>query len=425
MNIGIIGCYHQGLVAAVCHGLKGNNVFLYDSNKKLRNNLQKNFLPIFEPGLKKLFVKFHKQKIIKVCNGLDEFCKYVDAIFILHDTPINSKDESDLKIFLSDINAIIKQKKIKAKNIIIGSQIPATTSIQIFKKIKLKHKNIGLAYIPENLRLGSAIFRYLNPPLPVIGTNSNKTYYDVKKIMSVFTKNWTRTSLSSAEMLKHILNSFLGLKIVFINEINFLSKKIGIKFEDISNLIALEPRLSALNDVKPGLAFAGGTLARDLKTLKKISLKSKVNLKLINSIYESNIKYSSLIMKKIFCLVNLHMVKNIGIIGLSYKADTDTLRRSFSVDLINKFNAKKNKIRVFDINFDQKKLNDNLVKAELINSFTKFYNSCKFIVLMNNKKDYLKLLNKSIKKNKNEKIIFDTTNLLHKYKYKNLTIYNI
>ena len=423
MKVGIVGCYHQGLVAAACNALKNNTVYIYDSDLNLRNNLKDKKLPIFEPGLDKIYKKYYNNKKIIVCDSLLEIFKKVDIIFLAHDIPINNRDESDLKIFHNDLNQIIKFNHDKEKFLVISAQIPANTCNEIEKKIKLLKNKIKIAYIPENLKLGEAIERYLNPPLPVIGANSKLIFNKAKKIMKIFSNDWHMIDLAGAEMIKHLLNSFLALRIAYINELNLLSKKLNINFDNISKLINLEPRLSGLKNINPGLAFSGGTLARDLKTLKKISRNFKLDLKLINSIYSSNFNHSNLLIKKIKNIIFINKIKSVGIIGLSYKPDSDTLRRSFSIELIKKLKLINN-LNVYDINY-RNKTNKKIHNAKIFNNFTSFYNSSKLIILMNNKKTYLNLIKKNIKNDKTKKFIFDTSREINAKVKKNIKIIRI
>jgi len=261
--------------------------------------------------------------------------KNVKFILIAHDTPVDKNDNSDLTSIFNDLHKILPF--IKHQYIHITAQLPAGTSFKIMEAIQKNKKNFKrIAYSPENLRLGQAIERYLNPPLPVIGTNDNNTFNALSNLYSSFSKNWEKTDLLSSEFLKHALNTFLATSITLANEIGNITDLMGANGHEVGRLLKLEPRIGKKAMLRPGMGFSGGTLARDVKSLMLFSKDINLNTPLLNGLWKSNKNQNLLpvnIINRIFKNKDKSKVK-ISILGLTYKPETSTLRRSLSLEII-------------------------------------------------------------------------------------------
>lgn len=271
INVVVVGLWHQGIVAAACLADKGYSVIGIDSSSDIVKKLSSGKSPIYEPGLDNLIIKGIKKKSLCFVNNFNviQDCQYV---LLAHDIPVNRYDEVNLKKFFDDVHAI--RPFIKNQIIHITAQLPAGTSNEILKLIKKKNSNFNnIAYSPENLRLGFAISRYQNPPLPVIGTNDDRTFQKLSLLYKPFSKHWEKTDLLSAEFLKHALNTFLATSITFANEIGNITDAMGANGFEVGRLLKLEPRIGKHAITRPGMGFSGGTLARDLKALLNFSKK--------------------------------------------------------------------------------------------------------------------------------------------------------
>ena len=201
-------------------------------------------------------------------------------------------------------------------------------------------------YIPENLRLGKSIKLFFNPERIVIGSRNDINIKNkINKILNRIDCKKYFVNSETAEISKHVINSFLACSISFINEIGQIAKIYKINFSELKDCIKSDRRLGKYSYLNPGQPFSGGTLARDVNFLNKISNKHKTNNILINSIYKSNNEHSLWVRK--FLKKNIKS-KNTSIlqVGLGYTANSSTLRRSFSQ--IFKFINKKCNVKIFD-----------------------------------------------------------------------------
>jgi UDPglucose 6-dehydrogenase len=348
IKISVIGLWHQGIVTAACLSEAGYNVIGIDSDSKIIKNLNSTITPVFEPGLDLILAKQIKKKRLTFRNNFS-LIKNADLIILAHDTQIKNNDEIKLKKVHDDIQNIIPH--LRPKQVLhVTSQVPVGTcnfiSNVINKKIKFFN---NIAYTPENLRLGQAIYRYKNPSLPIIGVSNNYTFNYLKKIYKIFSDDWKKTDLKTAEITKHGLNTFLAMSITYANEIGNLCDKLGIDGHEVGKLLKIEPRIGRFAMLRPGMGFAGGTLARDVKTLINLSKNLSIKTPLINSIMISNVMQNNLpikILKKIF--KNKLQGKRVLVLGLTYKSNTSTLRRSVSLQIIKKLISNKVKVSSYD-----------------------------------------------------------------------------
>jgi UDPglucose 6-dehydrogenase len=216
----------------------------------------------------------------------------------------------------------------------------------------IKHDNPSLdfdiAYSPENLRLGKAIEYFKKPDRIVIGADSISTLDKVEAFFNVIPAPKLRMNLRSAEMTKHALNAFLATSISFANEIANLCDEVGADALKVAEALKTETRIGPGIPLLPGLAFAGGTLARDLKILKKLGKDANYETPLINAVLTVNYHQNSLVIRKLQKIYGSIKNLNIGILGLTYKAGTSTLRRSAAIEIIKELTDSGAKIRAYD-----------------------------------------------------------------------------
>jgi UDPglucose 6-dehydrogenase len=413
-KIAIIGLWHQGIVASACLSGLGYKVVGISSSKKFISDLSSCKLPIYEPGLTNLIRLGLKKKLLNFSTDYKQI-KDVDFILVAHDIPVNNKDEIDLRFFFKDINLAIPfiNKQITH----ITAQLPAGTCHKVKKLISKRLKMYNyIAYSPENLRLGTAIERYKNPYLPVIGTDNNYVFKKLKKLYSPFHKKWYKTDIISAEFLKHSLNTYLATSITLANEIGNLVYRMGGNGHEIARLLKLEPRIGNKALLTPGMGFSGGTLARDVKVLTNLSRINKLKSPLLNNLYISNKLQNSLpinIIKTIFDNKYRRGGGKILVLGLTYKPGTSTLRRSVSIDII-----KKLKSRGFRVSsYDPKASMIEIKKLKNINyykSLDKASQNVDLIVCITPWQEFLKIDFKKLKKKVKRNLFFDISGLFSK-----------
>ncbi len=420
MNIAIIGLWHLGSV--MCAGLsslKKNKVYCFDEKKIVKNFKQKN-LPIKEKNIESIIKKNYKKNIF--FNSDFSKLKKFKVIWITYDAKIDKNDFSNFDDIFKKIKKILNYVK-RDSLIIISTQIPigSIKKLEQYVKIKLK-KNLKFVYIPENLRLGKSLRIFLNSQDIIIGIRKVSDKKLISRVLQGIKAKKHYVSIETAEMTKHVINTYLASSIALINEISLIASKYNVSFDDLERCVKTDERISLSAYLRPGNPFSGGTLARDINYLIDLSKKNFSNNHLIKSILKSNhihSKWIESVLKKVKNLKN----KKILQIGLSYTTGTTTLRRSIPFEIFQRL-RKSLQVKVYD-EFLRK--NSSEIK-EIKNYFTSSSTKKKFdIILIFNKNYKFNLIKNFLKK---KCLIIDINNyykidcLKNNIKYKSLEYEN-
>ena len=371
MKIGVIGTGFVGLVTAACLASSKNQVTCIDIDKRKIQALNLKKIPIFEPGLKKIFnKKFNKTLFFKDnYDGINKF----DIIFITVGTPSNSKGVNLVYIKNSIMN-ILKRYDNSKILIVIKSTIPPGTTSILKNKFFSEFKNLTLINNPEFLREGSAVEDFINPDRIIIG--SYKKDKNVKKIFNLyksFNCNKFFLSYEESEIAKYYSNSFFASLISFSNQFAFLCDNLpNCDFEKINSTLMSDKRIIVKKTVPqfkdyliPGIGFGGSCFPKDVAGIERNLKNLKINNSLIKSILNINneaINHGFKIIKK-----NFNKKSKICILGASFKENSDDTRESRTIDIANKlkrlnFNfdiidPKVKKIKKYKcLNFDKEKI---------------------------------------------------------------------
>ncbi len=363
-KIAVIGLWHLGCVTTACLSSVFRNIIGYDSDKKNIENLKKGIAPIFEPFLNDKIKQGIETGNLKFTTEIAEV-ENADYIWVTYDTPINSKNECLLNVIFDTINSLSKKKG--RYNFIISSQVPVGTCDKILKLFP-KDKNINIAYIPENLQLGSAIEKFMSPDVWVIGSNNFKYAQELKKLLSKISNEAILCDVRTAEFAKHAINSFLATTISFSNELSDLAVSMNANFYTVFDIMKKDNRIGLKLPLFPGPWFSGGTLARDLMSLKSIGTRNHIIPALINSTLLIN---QNRIKELFYRVEKLQPLKNssVSIIGIIYKEGTDTLRQSPGIQVVKYLKKLEvEKICIYDPLIKQNQINEiNTTLYESIN----------------------------------------------------------
>ena len=378
MKLCMIGTGYVGLVSGVCFSDLGNDVICVDNDLNKIENLKNGIVPIYEPGLEELITKNYKNNRLKFSINLKDSILKSDIIFICVGTPSkknsNNADLSQVYNAVKEISRSINKFKI----IITKSTVPVTTGDEIEKIIskKVTKKLFSIVSNPEFLREGEAIRDFYKPDRIIIGTNHKKSNNILKYLYAPLISRgakYINTSRRAAELIKYSSNAFLATKITFINEMANLCERINVNIEDISIGIGLDKRIGS-RFLRAGPPYGGSCFPKDTKAIAAIADKFKTNLTVIKSVIKSNENRSSLILKRVFDILNNKIKnKNICFLGVTFKANTDDMRDSSCLSMIPALIKKGAKINYFD------------PTGEKLN-FKKFKN----VVFSNNIKDAIK-----------------------------------
>ena len=421
MKLCMIGTGYVGLVSGVCFSDLGNDVICVDKDQDKINNLQKGIIPIYEPGLQELALKNFKNKKLKFSTDLKNSIKKSDIIFICVGTPTK---KNGIGADLSQIYSVSKEisKSInRFKIIITKSTVPVTTGDEIEKILlkKVKKNKFSVISNPEFLREGEAIRDFIYPDRIVIGANDNKSANILKNLYSPLISKGAKfisTNRRAAELIKYASNAFLATKITFINEIANLCEKTGIDVEDISIGIGLDKRIGS-RFLRAGPAYGGSCFPKDTKAIVTTADKFKTNLSVIKSVIKSNSLRSKLLLKKVNEILN-NKIKNkkICFLGVTFKANTDDMRDSSSLEMIPFLSKKGAKIKYYDPTGLKKEFNK-LKNVSFSNSIHDAVKGADIVILHTEWNDFKSINFKKLHPSKNLKI-YDMRNIYSPLKVK-------
>ncbi len=360
MKISILGLGYVGSVTAACLADLGHTVIGVDIDEGKVNAINNGYAPVQEKDLDDLIAKNVKKKTLVATQDAKEAIINSDISMICVGTPSRKNGDIDLS-FLSRVVeeiAIFLKDKVSYHLIVIRSTVPPGTNEMHAKKIsqicgKIPGEDYGVVSNPEFLREGSAVHDFYNPPYTIIGTKRPKD----EKVMRLLYGNLNApvivVSSKVAEIMKYANNAFHALKITFANEIGSLCKVLGIDGHKVMDIVAKDTKLN-ISPVylKPGFAFGGSCLPKDVRALSYIAKRNDVDLPVIQNILLSNEQH----IKRAIDLVLDTGKKKIGFLGFSFKGGTDDLRESPAVKLIEFLIGKGFNVTVYDRNVSISKL---------------------------------------------------------------------
>ena len=336
MKISVIGCGYVGLVSGFCFADSGHKVTCIDNNDKKIELLKDNKVPIYEPGLKELLFKNVENSNLSFELNINESIRESEIVLIAVGTPTGENGDADLT-FVHQCAREISEFISPNTQIIMKSTVPVGTCDEVEDIIKENclHSEFSVISNPEFLREGNAINDFINPDRIVIGTNnqtSRKTMINLYKNISNEDKILF-TSRRSSELIKYASNSMLAMRIIFINEIADLCEKIGANVTDIAKGIGLDKRIGP-HFLDPGPGFGGSCFPKDARALIESGKKYGATQTLLESVILGNENRKKNISKKILDKLDKQSENQIGILGVTFKAETDDIRESPSLVII-------------------------------------------------------------------------------------------
>jgi UDPglucose 6-dehydrogenase len=423
MKLCMIGTGYVGLVSGVCFSDLGNDVICVDKNEKKIKNLKKGIVPIYEPGLEELVLKNYKNKRLNFSTDLQNSIKKSDIIFICVGTPTKKNGSgADLSQIYSVGNEI-SQSINKFKVIITKSTVPVMTGDELEKIIskKVNKKKFSVVSNPEFLREGEAIRDFIYPDRVVIGSNDKKSNLILKNLYAPLISKGAKyisTNRRAAELIKYASNAFLATKITFINEIANLCEKTGIDVEDISIGIGLDKRIGS-RFLRAGPAYGGSCFPKDTKAIISTANKFKINLSVIKSVVQSNAERSALLLNRVSSILN-NKIKNkkICFLGVTFKANTDDMRDSSSLEMIPYLSKRGAKIKYYDPTGTKQEFS-NFKNVLCSNSIHDAVKASDLVIIHTEWNDFKSINFKRLSPSKNLKI-YDMRNIFSPNKIKSL-----
>jgi UDPglucose 6-dehydrogenase len=327
MKITVEGLWHLGCVTSACCA-RVFDVTGLDEDRVTVEHLNAGKAPLFEPGLDDLISQGISAGRLRFTTDPVEACASADVLWVTYDTPVDDNDEADVEFVLERVRRCVAHLPVGAV-VLISSQLPVGTC----RKLENEFNGVVFAYSPENLQLGKAIAAFESAERTVLGTRNKSKHPVLASLLSPFCKRilWMRTE--SAEMVKHGLNAFLALSITFINELAALCEQTGADAKEVSDGLKSDIRIGSRAYLSAGGPFAGGTLARDVVSLIHAAREKNVRLDVISAIKHSNDWHRHWALRRLAEHLGDLNGRRVALLGLTYKAGTDTLRRSLALEL--------------------------------------------------------------------------------------------
>jgi len=335
-NLGIIGLGHVGLPTALGFAELGFQVFGTDQ-KHVLDSINSNKVPFYEPDLNELLIK-HINNDFKLVNNISELMENSKILFICVGTPEGESGKSDLSA-IEKVAKEIGNNLTDYKLIVEKSTVPVTTGDWI-KKIIQENSNTNIdfdvASNPEFLREGTAIYDILNPDRIVIGAETNQAINLLTEIYKSFDCPIFTTDMKTVEITKHASNAFLAMRVSFINMISDICERTGGDVTKVTTAMGLDPRIGQ-SYLQAGIGYGGYCLPKDIRSLINIGKEVGLDLHLLKSVELINNQRINLISEKIKSnLINDDIDNKISILGLSFKPNTDDIRESPSIKIVEK-----------------------------------------------------------------------------------------
>ncbi len=421
MTITFVGHGYVGLVTASIFAELGNTVWVVGHTKEKIENLKKGILPIYEPGLEEIVKRNIKAKRLLFTLDYKEAIPVSDAVFIAVGTPPKPTGEADL----STVFEVAKKigENLEGYTVIVTkSTVPVGTN-KIIKEIIDKSKPVGatfdIASIPEFLREGQAISDTLHPDRIVIGTDSKDAEKLLVELHGSIDGKYVLTNIETAEMIKYAANSFLATKISFANAIAHLSELTGANGLKVLEAVGFDKRVGS-EFLSAGAGYGGSCFPKDVKAMIAIAKKAGYDFSLLKDVEEINEQATIGIVEKAKKLLGGRVKgKIVGVLGLSFKPNTDDMRDAPSIIVINKLYADGAKIKAYDpIAMDNaKKILKNVEYC--VDSYS-VVKDCDILIVMTEWNEFRQLDLSKIKKAMKKPVLLDGRNIYEPHKLREM-----
>jgi len=339
MHIAVIGTGYVGLVTGACFAEFGVEVTCVDVDESKIERLKNGIIPIYEPGLDKIVEKNAADGRLHFTTDIASAVKEALVVFLAVGTPPKEDGSPDMSYYqqaAKDIAESINGYKV----LVTKSTVPVGTGkwLRQFVSKNLKaDTNFGVASNPEFLREGAAIPDFMRPDRVVIGSNEPEAIEVMKELyrpLYLIETPIVITSLEAAELIKYAANAFLATKITFINEIANLCDAIGCDVHDVARGMGMDNRIGR-KFLHPGPGYGGSCFPKDTRALTTVADQFGVETRIVDAVIDANERQRDAMIPKIEKLVGNLSGKRIGVLGLSFKPETDDMRESPAIDIIN------------------------------------------------------------------------------------------
>ncbi len=368
MKISVIGCGYVGLVTGSCLAEIGHDVACTDNDASKMHLLESGKIPIFEPGLEAVVAKVRKEGRLSFISDPEAAVQAGDAIFICVGTPPLANGDADLSA-IDSVARMIATYAEGPKLVVEKSTVPAQTGKQLKRALTVYGRKRGadfrVASNPEFLREGTAVSDFLHPDRIVVGVEDETSEKQMREIYQpildqkfncplhattcppLAPPEFLVTTINSAELIKHASNSFLALKISYANLVADLAERLGADVDEVMHAVGKDPRIGQ-SFFRAGLGFGGFCLPKDLQAFVRLAERTGVDFSLLKEVERINHQRIDNFVEKLCRALWVLQDKEIAVLGLAFKANTDDIRFAPAVDLVHRLQQQGAHVRIYD-----------------------------------------------------------------------------
>ena len=414
MDLAIIGSGYVGLVTGACFADVGHNVICVDNDAQKIKQLQAGEVPIYEPGLEEIIHRNVSAHRLRFTGSIEEGVQNSQIVFIAVPTPQQPDGDVDLS-FLEKVAREIAGVLTDYRVIVDKSTVPVKTGEKVAESIKRYNRHgadFDVVSNPEFLREGCAVADLMNPDRIVIGAQSERAIDLMKKIYEPFMAPILVTDISSAELIKHCANSFLALKISYINAVSTICETSGADVEKVADGIGMDHRIGR-DFLNAGIGYGGSCFPKDIAAFITISERLGVPFTLLKEVQRINNSQKERFLKVIRETLWVLREKRIAVWGLTFKPDTDDLRSSVAIELVADLLREGAHVIAYDPKGMQKaRAIKAIADAEFASSALEAVNDAEALIIATEWNEFANVDLAVVKEKMRTPIVFDGRNLL-------------
>jgi len=413
MDLSIIGSGYVGLVTGACFADVGHNVICVDNDPKKIETLKAGKVPIYEPGLEEVIHRNVSAHRLRFSGSIKEGVDNSQIVFIAVPTPQQPDGSVDLS-FIEKVAREIAAVLTDYRVIVDKSTVPVKTGEKVAESIKRYNRHgakFDVVSNPEFLREGCAVGDLMHPDRIVIGAQSQQAVDLMKKVYEPFMAPILVTDINSAELIKHAANSFLALKISYINAVSAICEASGADVEKVADGIGMDRRIGR-NFLNAGIGYGGSCFPKDIAAFITISEQLGVPFTLLKEVQRINAAQKDRLLKAMRDTLWVLRDKKIAVWGLTFKPDTDDIRSSVAIELVADMLREGAQVNVYDPKgMEKARAVESISKANFVNSAMEAVEGVEALVIATEWNEFCNVDLAAMKDRMTTPIVFDGRNI--------------